>query len=570
MKLIEKEIGTLFIDTVSKLYGEVEGLKEVQVQATKEEKFGDYQTNFAMVNSKILKKNPRQIAENIKENFVVNKIIDKIEIAGPGFINIFLNRKYLAEKIQKIGNEKFDFSFLNREGQVIIDYSSPNLAKRMHIGHLRSTVIGDSIKRIYKYLGYNVIGDNHIGDWGTPFGKLMVAYERWLDKENYEKNPVDELERIYVKFANEAELDPSLEDLAREEIAKTQAGDKDKIKLWKEILTATLEENEKLYKRMDINFDTYYGESHYNEMMPKVIEELKEKKLIKMEDGAAFVFFDESENLYPCIVQKKDGAFLYSTSDLATIQFKRELYNINKMIYVTDERQQDHFRQVFKISDMLGWTDEKVHIWFGIMRFADGIFSSRKGNVIKLSDLLDEAISRAYKTVNEKNPNLSQEEKENIAKVVGIGAVKYADLSQNRQSPVVFHWDKAMAFEGNTAPYLQYAYARIQSMLKKAKEEDIQLNGEINLIETLEKNLALALLEFPNVVLNAASTYKPNLIADYLFETAKKFNTFYNSLPILKGETENIVISRLILAHKVAEILKTGLDLLGIKTVDRM
>lgn len=570
MKLIEKEIGTLFIGTVSKLYGDVEDLKEVQIQATKEEKFGDYQTNFAMINSKILKSNPRQIADNIKENFVANKIIDKIEIAGPGFINIFLNKEYLSEKIEKIGNEDFDFSFLNREGQVIIDYSSPNLAKRMHIGHLRSTVIGDSIKRIYKYLGYNVIGDNHIGDWGTPFGKLMVAYERWLDKENYKKNPVDELERIYVKFANEVELDPSLEDLAREEIAKTQAGDLDKIKLWKEILTATLEENEKLYKKMDISFDTYYGESHYNEMMPKVIDELKEKKLVRVEEGATFVFFDESENLYPCIVQKKDGAFLYSTSDLATIQFKRNTYNINKMIYVTDERQQDHFRQVFKISDMLGWTDEKVHIWFGIMRFADGIFSSRKGNVIKLSDLLDEAISRAYNTVNEKNPTLSQEEKENIAEVVGIGAVKYADLSQNRQSAVVFEWDKALAFEGNTAPYLQYAYARIQSMLRKAKEDNIELNGKIQLEDSLEKNLALALLEFPNAILNSASTYKPNLIADYLFETAKKFNTFYNNLPILRAETEDLIKSRLILSDKVAKVLKEGLNLLGIKTVDRM
>lgn len=570
MKLIEKEIGTLFIGTVSKLYGDVEDLKEVQIQATKEEKFGDYQTNFAMINSKILKSNPRQIADNIKENFVANKIIDKIEIAGPGFINIFLNKEYLSEKIEKIGNEDFDFSFLNREGQVIIDYSSPNLAKRMHIGHLRSTVIGDSIKRIYKYLGYNVIGDNHIGDWGTPFGKLMVAYERWLDKENYKKNPVDELERIYVKFANEVELDPSLEDLAREEIAKTQAGDLDKIKLWKEILTATLEENEKLYKKMDISFDTYYGESHYNEMMPKVIDELKEKKLVRVEEGATFVFFDESENLYPCIVQKKDGAFLYSTSDLATIQFRRNTYNINKIIYVTDERQQDHFRQVFKISDMLGWTDEKVHIWFGIMRFADGIFSSRKGNVIKLSDLLDEAISRAYNTVNEKNPTLSQEEKENIAEVVGIGAVKYADLSQNRQSAVVFEWDKALAFEGNTAPYLQYAYARIQSMLRKAKEDNIELNGKIQLEDSLEKNLALALLEFPNAILNSASTYKPNLIADYLFETAKKFNTFYNNLPILRAETEDLIKSRLILSDKVAKVLKEGLNLLGIKTVDRM
>ncbi len=570
MKLIEKEIGTLFVDTVSKLYGNVDGLKEVQIQATKDAKFGDYQTNFAMINSKLLKNNPRSIAESIKENFVDNNIVEKIEIAGPGFINIFLNKEYLEGKLEKVGKENFDFEFLNREGQVIIDYSSPNLAKRMHIGHLRSTVIGDSIKRIYKHLGYDVVADNHIGDWGTPFGKLMVGYERWLDRKAYEENPVDELERIYVKFANEVELNPELEELAREEIAKTQAGDESRIKLWKEILNATLAENEKLYNRMDISFDTYFGESYYNDMMPGVINELDAKGLLTVDEGAKLVFFDESENLHPCIIQKKDGAFLYSTSDLATIQFKRKEYNINRMVYVTDERQQDHFRQVFKIADMLGWTDEKVHIWFGIMRFADGIFSSRKGNVIKLSELLDEAISRALEIVNEKNPELSDEEKNNIAEVVGVGAVKYADLSQNRQSAIIFEWDKILSFEGNTAPYLQYAYARIQSILRKANEEGITLDGSLDLVEKQERALGLALMEFPNAVLNAANSYKPNLIAEYLYETAKKFNTFYNALPILKANSEDVLKSRLILADRTAKILKEGLDLLGIKTVDRM
>lgn len=570
MKLIEKEIGALFLETVTRLYSEVEGLKEAQIQSTKDEKFGDYQTNFAMINSKVLKSNPRQIAENIKNNFVENNVINKIEVAGPGFINIFLDKDYINSKIYNIGLEKFDFSFLERDGQVIIDYSSPNLAKRMHIGHLRSTVIGDSIKRIYKYLGYEVVADNHIGDWGTPFGKLMVGYKRWLNEENYKNNPVDELERIYVKFAEEAENDSSLEDLAREEIAKTQSGEEDRIKLWKEILSATLEENEKLYKRMGISFDTYYGESYYNEMMPGIIEELEQKGLLTKDGGAGLVFFDEKDNLYPCIVQKKDGAFLYSTSDLATIKFKRNKYNINKLIYVTDERQQDHFRQVFKISEMLDWHDEKVHIWFGIMRFADGIFSSRKGNVIRLSDLLDESINRAYSTVNEKNPELSEEEKRSIAEAVGIGAVKYADLSQNRQSAIVFEWDKILSFEGNTAPYLQYAYARIQSIIRKAKEDGIEADGKINIEASQEKTLALGLLEFPNVVINAANTYKPNLVADYLFETAKKFNTFYNACPILRAESKEILKSRLILADRTAKIIKEGLDLLGIKTVDRM
>lgn len=570
MRLIEKEIEGIFLNTIKNIYKEVD-FESVQIQATNNEKFGDYQTNFAMVNSKLLKLNPRSIAQSILDNLEMNNIIEKLEIAGPGFINIFVKNEFLSEKVVKIGEENFEFDFIDRKGDVIIDYSSPNIAKRMHIGHLRSTVIGDSIKRIYKYLGYNVVADNHIGDWGTQFGKLIVGYNNWLDQEAYRKEAIEELERIYVEFSNRAEENPELEDLAREELVKLQQGDEKNSALWKEFIKVSLDEYEKVYNRLDISFDTYNGESFYNDMMPGIIDLLKEKNIVKEDQGAQVIFFDEKDNLHPCIVQKKDGAFLYATSDLATIKYRKENYDINKIVYVTDERQQDHFRQIFKITEMLEWNEEKSHVWFGIMRFADGIFSSRKGNVIKLTDLLDEAVKRAYEIVNIKNPTLSEEEKSNIAEVVGVGAVKYADLSQNRQSAIIFEWDKILSFEGNTSPYLQYVYARVQSLLKKAKEQGIEEFGNnLNLVEASERNLALSLLQFPTIVISAANSNKPNLVADYIFETAKKFNTFYNAIPILKEENQELLKSRLLLAKKTGKVIKDGLELLGIKTVNRM
>ena len=468
-------------------------------------------------------------------------------------------------------SEKYEFKELDTHGDIIIDYSSPNIAKRMHIGHLRSTIIGDSVKRLCNFLGYHTVADNHIGDWGTQFGKLIVGYHNWLDKEAYEKNPIEEIERVYVEFTKQSEEHPELEDIAREELKKLQDGDEENYKLWQEFIKVSLQEYNKLYTRMGIHFDTYYGESFYHPIMPSVVEELVEKGLAIEDQGAKVVFFDEKDNLHPCIVQKKDGAFLYSTSDIATIKFRRENYDVNKIIYLTDERQQDHFKQFFKITEMLGWDIEKVHIWFGIMRFADGVFSTRKGNVIRLEQLLDEGKKRALEIIEEKNPNLSAEEKDNIAEVVGVGAIKYADLSQNRQSPIIFEWDKILSFEGNTAPYLQYSYARIQSNLRKAEEIGKPINEkfDMKISEKAERNLATYLTLFPTMALRAGEAYKPNLLTDYLFELDKKFNTFYNSCPILNQE-DDVLFSRLVLIDRVAKTLKTGLDLLGINTVNRM
>lgn len=568
MKIVSRELTDIFQDLVTKLYPNVE-LKPVEITIATNEKFGDYQCNFAMINSKIIGDNPRNIAENIKNNFLYGAVVEKLEVAGPGFINIFLSNKFLSETINKIG-EKYDFSFLNTKGDVVIDFSSPNIAKRMHIGHLRSTIIGESISRIYKYLGYNVVADNHIGDWGTQFGKLIVGYRKWLNQEAYKTNPIEELERVYVKFSDEADENPALEDEARAELKKLQDGEEENTKLWKEFIEASLQEYNKLYKRLDIHFDTYYGESFYNDMMGDVLKELVDKNIAKDDQGAKVVFFNEEDNLYPCIVQKKDGAYLYSTSDIATIKFRKNTYDVNKLVYLTDSRQQDHFKQVFKITDMLDWNIEKHHIWFGIIRFADAILSTRKGNIIKLEELLDEAHTRAYNIVNEKNSSLSEEEKQNIAEIVGTSSVKYADLSQNKQSDIMFEWDKILSFEGNTAPYLLYTYARIQSILRKVEEQGLDLKDiELNLTNNFERNLANHLLNLPISVLKSAETFKPNLIADYLYELSKKLNTFYNNCPILNQE-ENILKTRALLIKKTGEVLKEGLALLGISVLNKM
>jgi arginyl-tRNA synthetase len=571
MELINKQLENLIQKNVKNIFN-ID--TNVEIQSSNKKGFGDFATNFAMVNSKKFGRNPREIAKELIDNFSENDIIEKLEIAGPGFINIFLKNEFINDEFQKIGKEDYDFSFLDNGKKLIIDYSSPNIAKRMHIGHLRSTIIGDSIKRIMKFTGFEILADNHIGDWGTQFGKLIVGYDRWLNKKNYEEDPIEELERIYVKFSEESKLNPELENIAREELRKLQSGDEKNNNLWHEFINISLKEYDKVYKRLDITFDLYNGESFYNDMMPDIINELLAKNIATEDQDALVVFFDEDTKLHPCIVQKKDGSFLYSTSDLATIKYRRKALNIDKAIYITDERQQDHFRQVFKIAEMLGdgFDYEKVHIWFGIMRFKDAIFSTRLGNIIKLNDLLDEAKREVRETIDIKNPGIPDDEKEKIAEIVGIGAIKYFDLSQNRTTPIIFEWEKVLSFEGNTGPYLQYTYARIMSIFRKLNEENIKYseNSKIILESEIERDLALMLLNFPNVVVKAGETYRPNLIADYLFETAKTFSTFYNQRHIANEENPELKNSRIALAANTAHILKTGLDLLGIKTVNRM
>ena len=573
MELLTIKLKKLFSENISRIFG-ADYIEKIDIQNSTKKEFGDFQTNFAMMSSKLIGKNPREIANTIIENFEKNDIIEKLEVAGPGFINIFLKNSFLNEEIKKLENEKYDFSFLNTGKTVIIDYSSPNIAKRMHIGHLRSTIIGDSIKRILNFLGFKTLADNHIGDWGTQFGKLIVAYKNWLDKKAYEEDPIGELERIYVLFSDKAKKDPALEDEAREELKKLQLGDEDNQKLWKEFIDISLKEYNKVYERLDVNFDYYYGESFYNDMMPSVLEELKKKNIAREDQGALVVFF-EDDKLPPAIVQKKDGSFLYTTSDLATMKFRKNELRVDEAVYLTDDRQQNHFKQVFEIGEMLGepYDYKKTHIVFGIMRFGDQIFSSRSGNTIRLVDLLDEAKKQVKKVIDEKNPNIPEEEKEKIAETIGSGAIKYFDLSQNRTSDITFTWEKVLNFEGNTGPYLQYTYVRIMSIFRKLEEENINVeNMDIVLDEMagIERELASELLKFPQAVVKSYENFRPNIIADYLFDTAKLFNSFYNSSSILKEEDKQVMDARILLAKKTAFVLKEGLELLGIKTVNRM
>ena len=573
MELLTIKLKKLFLENISRIFG-ADYIEKIDIQNSTKKEFGDFQTNFAMMSSKLIGKNPREIANTIIENFEKNDIIEKLEVAGPGFINIFLKNSFLNEEIKKLENEKYDFSFLNTDKTVIIDYSSPNIAKRMHIGHLRSTIIGDSIKRILNFLGFKTLADNHIGDWGTQFGKLIVAYKNWLDKKAYEEDPIGELERIYVLFSDKAKKDPTLEDEAREELKKLQLGDEDNQKLWKEFIDISLKEYNKVYERLDVNFDYYYGESFYNDMMPSVLEELKKKNIAREDQGALVVFF-EDDKLPPAIVQKKDGSFLYTTSDLATMKFRKNELKVDEAVYLTDDRQQNHFKQVFEIGKMLGepYDYKKTHIVFGIMRFGDQIFSSRSGNTIRLVELLDEAKKQVKKVINEKNPNIPEEEKEKIAETIGSGAIKYFDLSQNRTSDITFTWEKVLNFEGNTGPYLQYTYVRIMSIFRKLEEENINVeNTDIVLDEMtgIERELASELLKFPQAVVKSYENFRPNIIADYLFDTAKLFNSFYNSSSILKEEDKQVMDARILLAKKAAFVLKEGLELLGIKTVNRM
>jgi len=548
---------------------------DIEIQYSAKKEAADFQTNFALINAKIIGKNPREIAMEIINKFENNDIIDKFEIANPGFLNIYIKNSEIINEVKKIGMEKYNFP-IDTSKKILIDYSSPNIGKRMHIGHLRSTVIGDSLKRIFEYVGFKVSGDNHLGDWGSRFGKLIVGYNKWIDKKEYEKNPIGELERIYVKFSEEAQFDPELEVVAKEEWVKLLSGDKENVKLWKNFIEYSLREHEKIYKKLDVKFDMYNGEAFYNKMIPEILEILKEKKIVTDDNGVLTVYFDENEKISPCIVRKKDGNHhLYSTTDLATLKYRKDILDIDCAVYVMVEKQIEHFKQVFRIAEMIGkpYDYQKVHVWFGTMRFEDDIITE-KGKTVGLINILEQAVEETKKIIDIKNTELTEKEKDEIAEIVGIGAVKYFDLSQNRMTSISFSWDKVLNFEGNTSPYLQYTYVRIMSVFRKLKENNADYDKNYRLIsEELnegEKALAGILLKFPYAVMKACEGYKPNLIADYLFETAKIFNNFYASESIVREQDKKKFNTKLLLAEKTAYIIKEGLSLLGIKVVERM
>lgn len=568
----EERLSSWTTDTMKTVFGLEESDVKLGVSPTNNEKFGDYQCNAAMELAKVLKKAPRQIAQEFVDRAELPDFVEKIEIAGPGFINFFLSNAALAEYIQSL--EKDPSLGTEQVGQgktVVVDYSSPNVAKPMHIGHIRSTVIGNAIDRLYRFLGYNVIADNHLGDWGTQFGLMMVGYRSFVDEEALEVAPVEELERVYVASYNKSKEDASWRDEAKKELVKLQQGDAENLALWKRFIELSIQEFNTIYDRLGVKFDLYRGESFYNDRLPRMIQKLEEKGLAKESDGALIVDLEE-DGMPICIVRKSDGGYNYATTDLATVESRLEEFDPERIIYVTDERQQLHFKQFFTIAGKLGMEANLVHVWFGLMRLPEATFSTREGNVIKLAALLDEAESRALEMVKSSSSDMPEEQQKELARAIGIGAIKYTDLSQNPQSLVTFTWEKALNMEGNSAPYLQYAYARISSVYDKfhAAFPDTELGSCSIIIEhDLERRIAIKISRFPAAIRAAAENYRPNILADYLYDLAQIYSSFYQNVPFLKAD-EGVRESRIRLCRSTASTLRKGLELLGIETPDRI
>ncbi|HOQ15853.1 MAG TPA: arginine--tRNA ligase [Defluviitaleaceae bacterium] len=521
--------------------------------------------------AKILRKAPAQIAEDAVKNIEKADFIDEIKNVT-GYINFYINKSVFAAAVLSEllkAKESYGQSDIGKGKNIVIDYSSPNIAKPFHVGHLRSTVIGGSIYRIFKALGYNTIGINHLGDWGTQFGKLIVAYKKWGSKEAIEKGGIKELMDIYVRFHSEAKEDPSLEDEAREWFAKMEAGDEEALSLWNWFKDISLKEFNRVYKLLDISFDSYAGESFYNDKMDAVIKELEEKNLLKESEGAKIVDLEDA-NMPPCLITKKDGSSLYATRDITAAIYRKKTYDFEKCIYVTALAQNLHFAQWFEVIKRMGydWHDKLVHVSFGMVSMETGKLSTRAGNVVLLEDLLNEAISKTLDIINEKNPDL--EDKEQVAEKVGIGAVIFNDLINNRIKDVVFSWDKVLNFDGETGPYVQYTHARASSVLRKANVDIDSLDIDYSLLTDDSSIEVIKLIgQFPEKVKDAADKLEPSFIARHIVDLAQAFNKFYHDNPVLV-EDEKIRNARLALVYSVKTVIKSGLYLLGIAAPEKM
>ncbi len=537
-------------------------------EATKPE-FGDYQFNGAMALAKVLKKKPREIACTIVEHLDLSGVVSKAEIAGPGFINLWLNPEWIAvscENAQK--DARLGISKKSDPIKVVVDYSGPNMAKQMHVGHLRSTIIGDTLANLLSFLGDEVIRQNHIGDWGTQFG-MLIAYLEETGADG--SGSLKDLEQFYKDAKGRFDADVDFADKAREYVVKIQSGDAHCLTLWKKFIDISLGHCEEVYEKLDVNLtrEDVRAESFYNESLAKVIADLDKEGMLQESDGAQCVFLEGEE--IPVIVKKGDGGYLYATTDLAALYYRANVLGAKRISYVVDARQGGHFKQVFRVAKEAGFVPEDVrleHIAFGTMMDASGKpFKTREGGTVKLIDLLDEAVVRAKEAITAKDA-YSPEELERLAKIVGIGAVKYADLAINRESNYIFNWDKMLSFDGNTSLYMQYAYARIQSIFRKYGQT---VEGKIIIGDKLEHRLSVMLLRFEDVLEKAADDAAPNQITTYLYELVTLFMRFYERNPILKKEVdEETRISRLLLADLTAKTIKQGLDILGIQVVDKL
>jgi len=574
----------------------------VQVRPCPDPKFGDYQTASLISLAKERKLNPRQLATDVLAKLDVSEWCDKVEIAGAGFLNFRLKISALAATLQAAARgEHLFFQKTSQPRTVVIDFSSPNVAKPMHIGHIRSTILGDSLAKVLRLLGHRVITDNHIGDWGTQFGKLLVGWKGSLDRAALQQDPIGEMERLYKTVNAASEADPAVLEQARQELVKLQRGDPENLGIWREMIELSQAQFDAIYSRLGIQFDHTLGESFYNPKLHAIVQELRDKGIARESDGAICVFSDGSLppkqdpflkqedgewKSNPALIQKSDGGFNYTTTDLATLAHRLETWHPDEILYLTGAPQQLHFQQLFAI--FRRWHPEAkvklAHVWFGSIMGEDGRpFKTRSGETVRLADLLDEAQERAFKVVSEKNPELPEAQRREIGRVVGVGAVKYADLLPNRQSDYIFSWDRMLALSGNTVPYLQYAYARVRSIFRKGAlgEESVQHSvssiqssgagstAAIVLATPEEIAVAKHLLNFGLVLEAVAEDYRPNFLCNYLYDLAGHFARFFENCPVLKAPAAERA-SRLILCDLTARVLKQGLETLGIQTLEQM
>lgn len=553
---------------------------EPQVRQSAKVQFGDYQANGMMAVAKKLGMAPRQLAEQVLTHLDLSGIASKVEIAGPGFINIFLEPAFLAEQVQQaLASERLGVSQPTRQ-TIVVDYSAPNVAKEMHVGHLRSTIIGDAAVRTLEFLGHHVIRANHVGDWGTQFGMLIA----WLEKQQQENAgdmALADLEGFYRDAKKHYDEDEAFAERARNYVVKLQSGDTYFREMWRKLVDITMTQNQITYDRLNVTLtrDDVMGESLYNPMLPGIVADLKAKGLAVESEGATVVFLDEFKNKegdpMGVIIQKKDGGYLYTTTDIACAKYRYETLHADRVLYYIDSRQHQHLMQAWTIVRKAGYVPDSVpleHHMFGMMLGKDGKpFKTRAGGTVKLADLLDEALERARRLVAEKNPDMSADELEKLANAVGNGAVKYADLSKNRTTDYIFDWDNMLAFEGNTAPYMQYAYTRVLSVFRKADiDEQALASAPVIISEDREAQLAARLLQFEETLTVVAREGTPHVMCAYLYDVAGLFSGFYEHCPILSAENDAVRNSRLKLAQLTAKTLKLGLDTLGIETVERM
>ena len=540
-------------------------------QAT-DSRFGDYQTNAALILGKQRGENPRDVGAKILERLDVSDLSESPTVAGAGFINFTLRADAVAKKAAELFvDERLGVARSTSPKKIVIDFGSPNVAKPMHVGHIRSTALGDALARIATFIGHDVIRDNHIGDWGTQFGMVIWGWKNLLDREALQRDPLAEIVRVYKETNARSTSDPAVREACRQELVKLQSGDKENTGIWNECVALSMQDFEHVYELLDIHYDIQCGESFYDDRLAGVVDRLLKSKIAEVSEGAVVVFFRGVPELAdkPCIIRKSDGGFNYATSDIATVEYRINELTRDTLWYVVGARQTLHFRQIFEIARREGYQADFRHIPFGNVLGEDRkLMKTRSGENVPLRQLLEEACVRARKIVEEKNPGLTEAEKIDIARTIGIGAVKYADLSQYRMTDYIFSWDKMLALQGNTAPYLQNAYVRIRSIFRKAGESAPKTDKFV-LNESAEITLAKRLCQFAEIVPQVLNDFRPNILANYLFELADGFHAFYEACPVLRSD-EPVRGSRLALCDLTGRILQRGLDLLGIKVPEKM